>query len=834
MKNKRNKLLIIPLIVCMILQVTYIPVSAYSARTSAPNSGNGYFYSNSNPFYAGGYTGQCTWYAFGRAYEILGSRPKLSTGNANKWYSYNQQNGYYNYGTEPRVGAIACYNNHVAVVENITNGVTYVSEFNNGGDRSFHYRKYNEWGSYPNGYIYITNEGGGSSSGCTSHVKGTYLWPESMHPHYNYYKCANCGATFTDGSTQVISSCEICNPKVEVSVITDKYEPGNAEYFVGAGLSGSAHANGAPITETGMYFGTSTGNMTKMASARENTYDAVFFYNTMTYGMTVSKNYTYYYRAYAVAGGKTFLGNIMSFTMIAEDEIWAVWNNSFTLSYDASGGSEAPEALYYSGEDYSSTHVMPISSKEPVRDGYKFMGWSTDKNSTIADYASGTEIRIGYDTTLYAVWQKDGEPLTFTNSDSYNIPATYLGVPIKPIDVSGGVSGGTKPYKFTAQNLNPGIEISIDGIISGTPEEIVADDGTPARITVTDAESNSKSIEIKCGPVYAGSVNKPSVKINYNSEVINLGSGMEYRFKNESSWKKASYNTKLDIEDSDLYGETLFIRNVEGNIVSDVQELQIPEKRKAPLGIYTDGSSIYGVSSSMEYKKSGGSWSSCAGRSIDDLSAGTYYVRYAATSSNFCSSEAIVTVKIEQNVEQDNSEKGSFYDVSSNAYYYDAVQWSLERGVTSGTSTYTFSPDSYCTRAQAVTFLWRASGSPKVTGVFNPFYDVSESDYYYDAVMWAVKNGITSGTNSVSFSPGKKVNRAQTVAFLYRSKASGNGSYYTAEFYDVPNGTYYEDAVGWATSKGITSGTGNNRFSPAALCTRAQMVTFLYRAYEFN
>ncbi len=158
----------------------------------------------------------------------------------------------------------------------------------------------------------------------------------------------------------------------------------------------------------------------------------------------------------------------------------------------------------------------------------------------------------------------------------------------------------------------------------------------------------------------------------------------------------------------------------------------------------------------------------------------------------------------------------------------------MERGVTSGTSTYTFSPDSYCTRAQAVTFLWRASGSPKVTGVFNPFYDVSESDYYYDAVMWAVKNGITSGTDSVSFSPGKKVNRAQTVAFLYRSKASGNGSYYTAEFYDVPNGTYYEDAVGWATSKGITSGTGNNRFSPAALCTRAQMVTFLYRAYEFN
>ena len=117
----------------MILQVTYIPVSAYSARTSAPNSGNGYFYSNSNPFYAGGYTGQCTWYAFGRAYEILGSRPKLSTGNANKWYSYNQQNGYYNYGTEPRVGAIACYNNHVAVVENITNGVAYVSEFNNEG-----------------------------------------------------------------------------------------------------------------------------------------------------------------------------------------------------------------------------------------------------------------------------------------------------------------------------------------------------------------------------------------------------------------------------------------------------------------------------------------------------------------------------------------------------------------------------------------------------------------------------------------------------------------------------------------------------------------------------
>ncbi len=167
-----------------------------------------------------------------------------------------------------------------------------------------------------------------------------------------------------------------------------------------------------------------------------------------------------------------------------------------------------------------------------------------------------------------------------------------------------------------------------------------------------------------------------------------------------------------------------------------------------------------------------------------------------------------------------------FTDVSADAYYYDAVLWAVEKGITSGTSETTFSPDASCTRAQILTFMWRAAGSPKATGS-NPFTDVSADAYYYDAVLWAVENGITSGISATTFAPDATVTRDQTVTFLYRMAGSpaANGS----SFSDVSSDAYYADAVAWAVQQNITSGTGDGQFSPNADCTRAQIVTFLYR-----
>ena len=177
-------------------------------------------------------------------------------------------------------------------------------------------------------------------------------------------------------------------------------------------------------------------------------------------------------------------------------------------------------------------------------------------------------------------------------------------------------------------------------------------------------------------------------------------------------------------------------------------------------------------------------------------------------------------------VKSEQPNQTDFADVPANAYYADAVAWAVSKGITSGTTATTFSPDASCTRAQMVTFLWRAAGSPKVSGS-NPFKDVAANAYYYDAVLWAVENGITSGTSATTFAPDATVTRGQTVAFLWRAAGSPKAS--GTHFADVSSNAYYADAVAWAVEKGITSGTSATTFSPDADCTRAQIVTFLFR-----
>lgn len=176
-----------------------------------------------------------------------------------------------------------------------------------------------------------------------------------------------------------------------------------------------------------------------------------------------------------------------------------------------------------------------------------------------------------------------------------------------------------------------------------------------------------------------------------------------------------------------------------------------------------------------------------------------------------------------------DEEPNPFADVSASNYYYNAVQWAVKNGTTGGTSATTFSPDAPCTRAQAVTFLWRAAGSPAPSSTEMPFADVPTDAYYYNAVLWAVENGITGGTSTTTFSPDAPCSRGQIVAFLWRSKQS---PMVAAEnpFMDVNAADYYHNAVLWAAENSITGGTGANTFSPDAPCTRAQIVTFLYRA----
>ena len=186
-------------------------------------------------------------------------------------------------------------------------------------------------------------------------------------------------------------------------------------------------------------------------------------------------------------------------------------------------------------------------------------------------------------------------------------------------------------------------------------------------------------------------------------------------------------------------------------------------------------------------------------------------------------------VEVKATFMEDNSVFNFFYDVPNDAFFYEAVKWAVKSGVTNGLSDTMFGPYESCTRAQIVTFLWRAAGSPEPKTA-SSFADVPASAYYAKAVAWAVENGITNGMTATTFAPNATCTRGQSVTFLHRAlKGTASGS---ANFTDVKSDAFYADAINWAVANNVTNGTSNTTFSPNADCTRAEIVTFLYRAYQ--
>lgn len=187
-------------------------------------------------------------------------------------------------------------------------------------------------------------------------------------------------------------------------------------------------------------------------------------------------------------------------------------------------------------------------------------------------------------------------------------------------------------------------------------------------------------------------------------------------------------------------------------------------------------------------------------------------------------------VEVKATFMEDNSMLNFFYDVPNDAYFYEAVKWAVKNGITTGVGNDLFAPEQPCTRAQIVTFLWRAAGSPEPKGAASGMTDVASGSYYEKAVAWAIENGITTGTTTSTFSPDATCTRAQAVTFLARALKAKAAS--AAEFSDVPTNSYFADAVAWAAANGVTEGIGGGLFGSDNDCTRGQIVTFLYRAYN--
>ena len=206
-------------------------------------------------------------------------------------------------------------------------------------------------------------------------------------------------------------------------------------------------------------------------------------------------------------------------------------------------------------------------------------------------------------------------------------------------------------------------------------------------------------------------------------------------------------------------------------------------------------------------------------KALDDGET-TVLVRYAEFGDGNIELAEEITVKIPAN--------NPFTDVPEGTFYHDPVLWAAEKGITTGTTPTTFDPNGQCQRAAVVTFLWRAAGEPEPTTNVNPFSDVTENDFFYKAVLWAVENGITNGLSTTEFGPYAYCNRAQVVTFLWRAMGKPDSTA-AVGFPDVEPGQFYSTAVAWAVENGITNGMGDGTFGVETVCNRAQVVTFLYR-----
>ena len=250
-----------------------------------------------------------------------------------------------------------------------------------------------------------------------------------------------------------------------------------------------------------------------------------------------------------------------------------------------------------------------------------------------------------------------------------------------------------------------------------------------------------------------------------------------------------------------------------------------------------DSNYIYTIEGNTHFKNSSGQWVGYVQKRMYNRKTGYQYY----SSSNTTSSYVHILFYVHPDYEQasvttpdETDTRISFTDVSKDQYYYDAVVWAVENNITSGTTSTTFSPDAACTRAQAACFMNNLLNTSNEKIECEKFSDVPKSAYYYYPVNWCYKTGITAGTSSFTFSPDETITRAQFVSFLYRYIGSPTTAV-DGRFSDVAGESYYSKAIYWAVANGITYGTSSTTFSPKNTCTRAQVVTFLYRfANSYN
>ena len=428
----------------------------------------------------------------------------------------------------------------------------------------------------------------------------------------------------------------------------------------------------------------------------------------------------------------------VDFNGTVSTKTFPVSEKTYTIQYNANGGTGAPAS-----QTKSYGVNLKLSTTVSTRTGYTFPGWSTSSSATRASYQPGGTFTTNADTTLYAVWQKG-----CSGSHSYS-------------------------YKVTTAPTT-----SASGTLTGTCSNC------SATTTVTLPKLNTT---------------------DYTYQVVTAAT-CTANGTGRYTWNTTTYGT--------FYFDVTI--NKTGHSYASVVTAPTCTEDGYTTYTCTRCDSSYSSDTVPATGHSFGEWVT--------VKAPTF------TKEGLAERRCTVCNAVESRTPE--KRKNPFVDVKEGQYFYQPVLWAVENGITNGVDETHFAPFDSCTRGQVVTFLWRANGCPEPTATQSSFSDVAEGKYYTKAVLWAAENGITTGNADGTFAPNATVTRAQFVTFLWRALGKQTPSQTSSPFPDVPDGKYYTAAVIWAAENGITTGNTDGTFAPDATCTRGQVVTFLYRAYS--
>ena len=542
---------------------------------------------------------------------------------------------------------------------------------------------------------------------------------------------------------------------------------------------------GDPVTAIG---GTEMGNKEYWAKWEINQYTITVKPENGKADITITQDYGTPITAPAdpTREGYTFAGwdKAIPATMPAENmTITAQWTiNQYTITFDTAGGSEIAPIT----QDYGTPITAPAA---PIRTGYTFAGWSPALPATMP----------AENMTVTAQWTVNQYTITFDTAGGSAIApitqdyGTAITAPADPTRNGYTFVGWSPalPATMPAENMTVTAQWRVNRYtITYDLDRGTADDN-PTGYTV---ETETFTLKNPTRPGYIFSGWSGTGLTGEDNLTVTIPKGSTGNRSYTAHWRYNGGYRYYTIKAAAGAGGSISPNgNVSVREGSDRTFTITPDKGYAVSNVKIDGKSI-GAVRSYTFEN----------------------VRHAHT------------IEVSFMKAGGSPQTGVFVDVATGIYYEDAVDWAVENGITTGVSANRFDPNGVCTRAQAVTFLWRAAGSPEPETRAMPFADVPVGSYYYDAVLWAVENGITKGTSDTRFSPDDTCTRAQIVTFLWRSeKSPAAGS--RNPFADVKSTAYYADAVLWAVREDITKGTTSTTFSPDADCTRAQIVTFLWR-----